>query len=323
MEVKKLYSYIFADTLVSDIFLGEYLPLLDSDAVKIYIYMLYISKKGKSFSTISELSSIINIDKNIVEEALKGLTEKGLLSYVDGSYIITDIKEKEINRLYSRKENTKPSEIDELSIHRKDRNKTLDAINNMFFKGVMAPSWYTKVDTMYEKYKFDHDVMLQLFQQCHENNALNPNYVNRVAQSWYDKEIKTNFDLEKYYMAKEKIMEMASYISKKLKFMRMLTDYEMANVEKWLNTYKYTKEIIDFALEKTINTTKPSLKYIDVIISSWFDFGYKTLEEIQENDKKPSLTPGKTKKSFEERDYEEKDIEDLYYDPFKKSGEKL
>ena len=88
MEVKKLYSYIFADTLVSDVFLSEYLPLLDSNAVKTYIYMVYVSKKGKTFSNVSELSSLINIDKSIVEETLKQLTEKGLLSYIKNSYII-------------------------------------------------------------------------------------------------------------------------------------------------------------------------------------------------------------------------------------------
>lgn len=317
MEVRKLYSYIFADTLVSDIFLSEYLPMLSSDAVKIYIYMLYISKKGKAFSNISELSSIINIDRDIAEDVLKSLVEKGLLSYVDKSYIINDLKEKEINRLYIRKEHSNPSEIDELSTHRKERNKTLEAISNIFFKGVMAPSWYTRIDNMYEKYRFDHDVMLQLFQQCHDNNALNPNYVSRVAQIWHDSGIQNNFDLEKYLIGKEKIMQTASYISKKLKFMRMLTEYEMANVEKWMNTYMFTRDIIDMALEKTVSTTKPSFKYIDAILTNWYNSGLKDPEEIKRSDKASSMFSGKKDKPFEQRNYDEKDIEDLYLDPSK------
>lgn len=316
MEVKKLYSYIFADTLVSDIFLGEYLPILDSDSVKIYIYMLYISKKGKSFSNISELSSIINIDRQAVEESLKSMLEKGLLLYSENSYTIIDLKEKEINRLYMRKEHTKPSEIDELSTSRKERNKTLDAINNMFFKGVMAPSWYTKIDMMYEKYKFEHDVMLQLFQQCHDNNALNPNYVNRVAQGWFDEGIKNNFDLDKYLMDKEKLYELAKHISKKMKFGRLMSEYELEIVKKWTKTYGYSKDIINLALERTVSATNPSVKYIDGILTNWFNSGYKSCGEITSSDKRPlsSQAAGK-KKSFEQRDYDEKDIEDLYLDP--------
>lgn len=316
MEVKKLYSYIFADTLVSDIFLGEYLPILDADSVKIYIYMLYISKKGKSFSNISELSSIINIDRQSVEESLKSMIEKGLLSYSDNSYTIIDLKEKEINRLYMRKEHSRPSEIDELSLSRKERNKTLDAINNMFFKGVMAPSWYTKIDMMYEKYKFDHDVMLQLFQQCHDNNALNPNYVNRVAQSWFDEGIKNNFDLERCLMEKDKIYELSKYISKKMKFGRMMSEFELDIIKKWLKTYGYSKDIIDLALERTIGAANPSVKYIDGILTSWFNSGYKTRDEITGSDKRSQSPKAQgRKKTFEQRDYEEKDIEDLYLDP--------
>lgn len=325
MEVKKLYSYIFADTLVSDVFLSEYLPLLDSNAVKTYIHMLYISKKGKTFSNVSELSSIINIDKNIVEGTLKELTEKGLLSYVENSYIINDLKEKEINKLYSRKEHTRPSDIDELSTQRIERNKTLDAINNMYFKGVMPPSWYTKIDMMYEKYKFEHDVMLQLFQQCHENNALNPNYVNKVAQTWFDIGIKNNFDLDRYLISKETIYKLANHIGKKLKLMRMLTVFELEIVEKWHTKYNYSKDIIDFALQKTTSTIKPSFKYIDTILTNWFKSGLKDISKIKSLDSqnKKSAFNKKSDKGFSERDYEEKDIEDLYFDPLKKAEDEF
>ena len=40
-------SILYSDTLVPDIFITEYMPLMDSNSVKVYLYCLFLSKHNK------------------------------------------------------------------------------------------------------------------------------------------------------------------------------------------------------------------------------------------------------------------------------------
>ena len=77
--------------------------------------------------------------------------------------------------------------------------------------------------------------------------------------------------MEEYDENNEKIKKAKKSISKKLGLTRNLTQYEEAYIEKWLQEYKYTLEIIDLALKKTTSKSNPNFDYIDKIITDWHD----------------------------------------------------
>jgi DnaD/phage-associated family protein len=60
-------------------------------------------------------------------------------------------------------------------------------------------------------------------------------------------------------------------ITKKLGFMRNLSEYEEAYVTKWVSDYNYPLEIIEMALKKTTSKTNPSFDYIDKILTDWHE----------------------------------------------------
>jgi len=59
----------------------------------------------------------------------------------------------------------------------------------------MSPSWYTDIDAWFDRYKFDEDVMLALFQYCFDHKGLIKPYIEKVAESWKNRNIRNAFDL--------------------------------------------------------------------------------------------------------------------------------
>ncbi|MCX7710999.1 MAG: DnaD domain protein [Clostridia bacterium] len=274
-------SILYSDTQIPDIFIDEYLPTMDGDCVKVYLYCLFLNKYNKQ-AAVKDISKKLLIDLEKVKQALTYLSGIGLISTNEKgtSIIIADLKEKEINKLYTLKTTSSVEDATSNFDRNKARNNTLSAINNKFFQGLMSPSWYNEIDYWYNRYRFDDDVMYTLFKYCYDNNALSRNYVQAVADSWGKRGIKNFFELEQYFEEQEKFKGLKGKIVKKLKLNRSLTEYESDMVEKWLNQYKYDIDILEIALEKTTSKTSPNLKYIDSIVTSWFSAGLKTKDEI-------------------------------------------
>lgn len=314
-------SILYSDTLVPDIFITEYMPLLNSDCVKVYLYCLFLSKHNKRAST-EEFAKNLNMDISTVKQSLTALDNMGVLLWKENGLHLYDLKEKEIKKMYRFKTTSSPEEAVLNNEKNKKRNEIIYTINNTFFQGVMSPSWYTDIDSWFDRFKFDEDVMLALFQYCFDQNGLAKPYIEKVAESWKSRKIKNSFDLDNYSIEYKKFKDVRSAIVKKLKLNRRLTEYEEEFVEKWVMDYNYSFEIIDIALKKTTSKTNPNFNYINTIITDWYKNDLKTKEEIliyDANRKKKAPTKN-TKSSpaipqkvnFDQRKYDDGYLESLY-----------
>ena len=204
----------------------------------------------------------------------------------------------------------------------KKRNQIIYTINNTFFQGIMSPSWYTDIDAWFDRYKFDEDVMLSLFQYCFDQKGLIKPYIEKVAESWKSRNIRNSFDLDNYSIEYNKFKEVRRKIVSKLKLRRNLTEYEEEYVSKWVMDYGYDFEIIDIALKKTTSKTNPNFNYLNSIITDWHKNGLKTKESIVEYDNKKrkhfarkSDRPAHNvpqKDNYRQRKYDGKYLDDLY-----------
>lgn len=262
-------SMLFSATSLPDVFITEYLSQAPGDYIKIYLYMLFLSKYNKDIK-LNDLSKKIAVPLNVIQEAIKYWEEAEVVTKKGTGYIVNNIQEVELNKLYSPKLTVSKESIQNMEKD-KSRSNAIEAINNMFFQGIMSPSWYSDIDLWFKKYGFDEEVMIQLFGYCFNKSALHKNYVKTVAEAWYSNNIKTSSDLEEYDENNEKIKKAKKNIAKKLGLTRNLTQYEEAYVEKWLQEYKYNLEIIDLALKKTTSKSNPNFDYIDKIITDWHD----------------------------------------------------
>ena len=112
-------------------------------------------------------------------------------------------------------------------------------------------------------------------------SAMHRNYIQAVADSWKQKNIKTFNDLEIDSQKQEKLNILYKSVGKKLGYNRPLTQYEQAYIEKWSVDYGFTFEIIEIALKKTTSKSNPNFDYLDKLLSDWHDRGFKTSAEIE------------------------------------------
>lgn len=271
-------SILFSNTEIPDVFFTEYLPSANGDYVKVYLYILFLSKYDKDIK-INDLSKKLALPLKVIQEAFKYWEEVGVLIKKHTGYVVVNIQEVELLKVYSPKLTSSPEDIKK-NAKNQYRAKAIENINNQFFQGVMSPSWYNDIDMWFKKYHFDEQVMLALFNYCFDRSALHRNYIQVVADSWFKNNIKSFSDLDKYYEKQEKISSLKKSIIKKLGLNRNLTVYEDAYVEKWAIDFGYSLDIIEIALKKTTSKSNISFDYLDKIISDWHDHNLKSIAEI-------------------------------------------
>lgn len=179
IEAKEDYG-LFSSTEIPDVFFSEYLGLASGDAVKVYLYLLFLSKSEKDVN-INEVSKALSLSYDTVNQSIKYWEDQGLLIKKPDGFIMANLKEIALSKLYSPKVTSDPDMV-EKSEKNKARTICIESINNQFFSGTMNPTWYTDIDLWFNKYGFDEQVMLALFSYCSEKTKnINRNYIQAVA----------------------------------------------------------------------------------------------------------------------------------------------
>ena len=257
---------------------------------------------------INDLSKKLELPLKVIQDAVKYWEDEGLLIRKNQGFIVANMQEIELNKLYKPKITISSTDLAKVA-ENKYRAKAIDTINNEFFQGVMSPSWYGDIDLWFKKYAFDEEVMIALFRYCFNKSALHRSYVATVAEAWYKNKIKTFNDLDLYFEKEQKVKTIQNSIKKKLRLNRNLTIYEEAYVEKWNITYGYGLDVIDIALKKMAGKFNLNFEYMDKMISDWHERGLKTPEEINkhlENQKSKPVQNRTTKESnsnYSQRQY--------------------
>lgn len=271
-------SLLFSSTDIPDVFFTEYLPMANSDFVKVYFYILFLSKYNTEIK-INDLSKTLSLDFPVVQDAIKYWESNGLLVKNPNGYSLANIQEIEISKLYTPKISLSPETI-EKNAESQNHAKVMESINSQFFSGTMSPSWYADIELWFEKYGFDEQVMLALFNYAYDNRALHRNYIQTVAEGWSKEKIKTFNDLDLYFERREKINILKKDIAKKLNLSRNLTTYDEEYILKWHETFKYNIDIIEIALKKSSTKNNISFEYIDKLLSDWHEKELTTVDEV-------------------------------------------
>ncbi len=271
-------SLLFSSTDIPDIFFTEYLPETKGDYVKVYFYMLFLSKYNKEIK-INDLSKTLALDFPTVQDAIKYWEDKGILIKKTDGYTLADIQEMEVAKLYSPKVTSSPEDAIK-SAQSQYRAKAIDNINSQFFQGVMSPSWFNDIDLWFNKYGFDEQVMLALFNYAYDKRALHRNYLQATAEAWSKNNIKTFNDLDAYFEKQEKRGGLYNEISKKLNLYRKLTTYEEEDIVKWTENYGYGMDIIEIALKTASSKNKIRFDYIDTLLTDWHQKELNSPQEV-------------------------------------------
>ena len=302
-------AMLFETTEIPNIFFAEHLSNIPGDYLKIYLYLVFLSKYNGEIG-INDLSRKLALPINAINEGIKYLEKEELIFRKTQGFEIVDLQQKTLNNLYNLKIEQSKEKI-EKNEQNKERIRLIEYLNNKYFQGVMGPTWYSDIDTWMDKFGFDEQVMINLFDYCYNKSALHKNYVQAVAEAWGLNKIKNIDDLEAYYTLQDKLMKIKKEIAKKLGRRNGLTQYEEAYIENWVNVYKYDFSIIEIALRRTTLQSTPSFEYINNVIKDWNERNLRTpaqVNEFLEQRKKQTkdtkdLQKQVKKESFEQRAY--------------------
>ena len=153
-------SLLFAETLIPDVFFADYLSAIPGDYLKIYMYVVFLSKYNKDIK-INDISKKLNIPLKTINDGMKFLEENGLLLKKANGYILVDIQEETLHNLYSPNLTLSKEKV-ALNAKNEARAKAIEHINNMYFQGIMSPSWYNDIDLWFKKYRFDDQVIIEV-----------------------------------------------------------------------------------------------------------------------------------------------------------------
>lgn len=299
---------LFSETIIPDIFFAEYLSQMPATSVKVYLYIIFLSKYEKD-AKLNDLSKNLALPLKDINDAFTYLEENGFIIRKENGFIISNLQEQTLNKLYKPNLTMSPEKVADIAKN-KARAKIIEHINNTYFSGIMGPSWYNNIDIWLTKYNFDDQVLISLFDYCFRRSALNMKYVQTVAEAWGSNKIQTWEDLDSYYQKQDALVKIKKTIAKKLG-KQTLTQYEEAYIEKWLLDYGYNLNIIEIALKRSVYKSNPTFEYFNNIITNWHERGLKTPEEVyafieqREKQRKDTkqLEKQVNKASYEQRQY--------------------
>ena len=268
---------LFSETVVPDIFFAEYLSQMPANSVKVYLYFIFLSKYKKEIK-LNDLSKKLALPLKDIDDSITYLEQNGFLIKKDSGYIVANLQELTLHKLYSPNLTLSPAKVADVAKN-KARAKVITHINNAYFQGIMGPSWYNDIDLWFTKYNFDEEVMIALFEYCFSRSALHKNYVQTVAEAWGNNKIQTWNDLELYSQKQDKLVKIQNTIAKKLA-KGPLNQYEKAYIEKWVIDFGYDLNIIEIALKRSTLKSNATFEYFNNLITDWHDRNLKTSNEV-------------------------------------------
>ena len=130
---KKENQLLFTNTELPDIFFIEYLPQIPGDYLKIYMYMVFLSKFGKEIK-LNDLSKKLELPIKTISEGLKFLEDLNLVTKKTTGYILNNLQEMALHNLYNPKIALSKETIQAIEDTKNVKNlsRTFDSVDEMF-----------------------------------------------------------------------------------------------------------------------------------------------------------------------------------------------
>lgn len=294
----KYSELLISETLIPDIFIARYMPMLGKDAVAIYLWtrMAY----GDRSFTLKDVKSYGAINEADIKTALAELVTAGVLLRAEGdTFEPVDLKKIEVDEYLNR--NTGSDGVPVMRSDEKSRNLLATSIQKTYYQGRMAYIFYRLIDTCLYEYHFEENVVYSLFEEGRELRIhFIPARMTDLARRWYEKGYTTTAALKDYYELANRRKGIEALVKKKLRIHLIDRDYEF--IDTWASTLGVDEELVEYAINRL--EYRNTIRTIDINnkLKEWFDAGIKTVdaamvyenERHKENSAKASRSRGRT-----------------------------
>lgn len=308
MFYRTLKNELYSDITIPSLFLDMYIPIASGDQLKIFLLgyreAFFYNGKTKDDLNNETIANTLNISENDVIDAWKFWEDMGVVKIHQGqndniSIEFLDIK---YDHLKKHSDHLIDGADDEL-----DSNSSADYLQ--MYEDIedisgrpLTPNEKMDIMESIEEYGISIDLAVRAFERAAQNNGRikSVSYVKAIMKSWFDNNISNIQDLDTYEDESKTRQDIYREVFKALGINRKNpTSYEEEIMDDWINKYHMDKDMILMACSKTINTSSPSIKYIDGIIKSWHKSGIKNLEDVQAEDERFTKSKEIKKKHYQ------------------------
>ncbi|MEE0424536.1 MAG: DnaD domain protein [Blautia sp.] len=305
-------------TVLSNIFIDQYMPGAGGEFVKVYIYLLRLLADPSASVCLPLLADRLNCTEGDISRALKYWSNEGLLILeTDPSGELTGITLTEpspdtqmeltatvsvpqsalaatapISQTVSAatvstpQPDTAPSRsasaLTPARIKELKENEDvaqLIYICEQYLGKTLTPTDTRKILFFYDELKMSVDLIDFLIQYCVGRGHKSMRYIETVAMAWSKEGITT------VEMAKDSTSRYGRDYFTILKAMgitnRNPVDSEIVMMDTWLKDYGFSMDMIQEACSRTImQTGQPSFQYAHKILTGWFKKGALTPESV-------------------------------------------
>ena len=246
-------------TLVSDLFLDEYMPTANGEYVKVYLYLLRCLKSDIQELSISVIADKFDHTESDVRRALKYWEKMHLLKLeYDESRELTGIRLTEDETSIPPSSGFVPTAPRHSSLPfsapakplNQEEAKQLLFICEQYLGKTLSSSEVSKILYFHDALGFSADLIEYLIEYCVSKGRKNLRYIESVAEGWHKSGYTT------VSQAKEQTnLYSKAYFSILKAFGisgRNPVDGEIAYMDKWMKEWGFSQELIEEACGRTM-----------------------------------------------------------------------
>lgn len=274
----------FNFTPVSNIFIEKYMPKARGEFIKVYLLMLKHTTSGEPGINGTILASTLNLLESDIMNALNYWNDQGVirLKSIDAmnnfSIEFIDLAETSYES---------NNQVDFLeALNSKETHDMLKEIEKILGR-TLSPKEMEMYLSWQRDFLFPSELILLLIEYCASKGKSDYRYIEKVALSWNDLNIRTMEQAQNYIKQTEdkwiKIRSILSYMG--IKNGDIMKPQEEL-ITKWLINYKFSVEIIEKACDICCQKlNRADFNYIDGILTKWNKDNIRTIDDIDTKNK--------------------------------------
>lgn len=258
-------------TSVDNIFINNYLPYADANAVKVYLYGLYKCQDSNSQdNTLESFSSQLNLSQEEVENAFMFWQEQGLVQLLN--VIPFEVRYLPISDVLT---NTKKYNI--------KKYQTFNAQAQEILSGRMiTPNEYREYYDIIERFHVEKEALLMIINYCKNIKGDNVGYayITTIAKDWASQNLTTAKQIEEKLLDFEALQTGLEYICKLLGLKKITTVVERELYQKWVNQ-GFDQEVLTYLAKQVKKKNKASFAYMDILLDKYYSHKLFSVNEIE------------------------------------------
>lgn len=303
-------------TVLENEFIDQHMIKANGEYVKVYLLLLRHLGTAEKPLTVSQIADILEVTEKDVIRALNYWKKQGLLEY-------ETVEDTSCASKYAEDTSgiSKPAGVPDIQQYRSRKEfKELLFVAEQYLGKTLSSTDIDAITYFYENLQMSAELIEYLIEYCVENGHKSIHYIQKVALSWHDQDIKTvdQAKTSSILYNKNCYSILNAYGIKG----RAPASAEIAYIRKWNEEYAFTLDIILEACNRTMNTIhQPNFDYTDSILKKWHTNNVHNLNDIaaldaaftQEKElrRKQAVKPAANNKfnNFEHRSYDMNDLE--------------